>query len=251
MSKVSRRGFVAVAAAGAVVLTAPNALAASDSDSTTGSPATTPPAVPSTTKPPAVSLSASGQQGTAKASVSVSRLSDVLAIRYTITNIGHAADSYTVSYTDGATGRNSRDTLVSLDAQQTQNAVLYGSLDHSFTLNVGLSDGTQFTLGPVGKLSVASLSQRDSPAPVGTGSQTPIAPVSPLNQGPTTISVGPASTKTSTSKTSTGSATSGTSAPGAGSSTSKSSSSNSSSSSGSGSSDWTSPNEGWFVPTKV
>lgn len=248
MSNVSRRGFVAVAAAGAVVLGAPNAIAASNSDS--GTPATTPPVAPPT-KLPAVSLSASGQQGTAKASVSVSRLSDVLAIRYSVTNIGRAADSYTVSYTDGSTGRNSRDTLIQLDAQQTQNAVLYGSLDHSFTLNVGLSDGTQFTLGPVGKLAVAGLSLRNSPTPVAAANQAPIAPVSPLNQGPTTISVGPASTKTSSGKTSAGSSTSGTSAPGSGSSTSRGSSSNSSGSTGSGGSDWTSPNEGWFVPTKV
>jgi hypothetical protein len=90
------------------------------------------------------------QQGNASITVYLVPVQDVTAINYTITNIGVLPDTFTVSTTDLDNGRQSRELTFDLDPGESSSAEVFGSLNHSFQLNVCQSDGTCFTVGPVG-----------------------------------------------------------------------------------------------------
>jgi hypothetical protein len=151
MSVLSRRGFLVAAAVCAVSVGTAAAPALADC-----APATD----------PVSPMSATGQQGTASVSVELTLLQDVTAIQYTLTNISDAPDIYTVTYNDQVTGRDSRESVIQLPAGGVQSTVVYGSLNHKFTFNVGLSDGTTLTLGPLGTLPACRLSNRKPPTPI-------------------------------------------------------------------------------------
>lgn len=91
-----------------------------------------------------------GQQGNASITVSLTTAQDVTAIHYTITDIGADPDTFTVWYTDQNNGRQSRKLTYALDPGESASAKVYGPLNHSFVVNVCQSDGTCFTVGPVG-----------------------------------------------------------------------------------------------------
>ncbi|HET9168519.1 MAG TPA: hypothetical protein VFN97_03750 [Actinospica sp.] len=91
-----------------------------------------------------------GSEGNASVTVSVMPVQDVTAIDYTITNVGVIADTFTVWTTDLDNGRQSRKLYFNLDAGDSDSAEVYGRLNHSFQVNVCQSDGTCFTVGPVG-----------------------------------------------------------------------------------------------------
>ena len=151
MPPISRRGFLVAAAACAVTMTTAAAPASA---------ACTPSVDP--TSP----LSATGQQGAASATVTVVRLQDVTALHYIVTNVGTAAGTFTVLYTDQTTMLTSAVVTVALDPGATRTGVLYGSLNHKFTLSVGLPDGTTLTIGPVGTLPSCRQTKRKRPTPI-------------------------------------------------------------------------------------
>jgi hypothetical protein len=171
MSNVSRRGFLAVAAACAAVAGLPASAARAEDPPAVPTPAESLPitytAAPAVCTPVAVvPNSANGQLGTVSAVVKVTRLTDVVTIYYTLTNISDAPDTYTVSYTDQVTTLNSVELTVALDAGQSQSGHLYGSLNHDFVVEVGLSDGSTLSLGPVGDLPTCKVSNRKYPRPI-------------------------------------------------------------------------------------
>jgi len=154
MPKISRRGFL-TAAVGAAVIVTPDCGA--DAAVNRG---------PGTTSPQPQPSAASGKQGTVSASVSVLPQEDVVAIEYTITNVGSHPDNYTVSYVDEVSGRRSRKEVLHLSPGETRTGVLYGGLNHDFTLRVDLSDGTELSVGPVGERPSARVSTRPLPSPL-------------------------------------------------------------------------------------
>lgn len=93
------------------------------------------------------------EQGNASITVSVWMVQDVTTIDYTITNVGILADTFTVWTVDLNNGRASRKIAYALDAGASVSAEVYGRLNHSFQVNVCQSDGTCFSVGPVGPAS--------------------------------------------------------------------------------------------------
>jgi len=91
-----------------------------------------------------------GQQGNASITVFLSQAQDVTAIHYTITDIGSTPDTFTIWYTDLRNGRQSRKLTYPLDPGESASAEVYGSVNHTFLVNVCQSDGTCFAVGPVG-----------------------------------------------------------------------------------------------------
>jgi len=154
MPKISRRGFLTIVVGAAVIVT-PDC----------GADAAVNPG-PGTTSPQPRPSAASGKQGTVSASVSVLPQQDVVAIEYTVTNVGSRPDNYSVSYVDEVNGRRSRAEVLHLSPGQTRTGVLYGGVNHYFTLRVGLSDGTELRLGPVGERASARVSVRPLPSPL-------------------------------------------------------------------------------------
>lgn len=134
--QISRRTFLA---AGALVAVA---------TPTTAYAASTP--APRRPARSAVRQDVTTRQGDASVTVSLTPIQDVTAIDYTITNIGFLPDTFTVSTTDLNDGRMSRKLSYELDPGESASDEVYGSLNHSFQLNVCQSDGTCFTVGPVG-----------------------------------------------------------------------------------------------------
>lgn len=154
MPHISRRGFLAAAAGAAVTSTLGPVACASAAPASAASAQPSPPAT-------------SGKQGTATASVTLTQAQDVTAINYTITNVSAHPDTYKVSYVDEVNGRSSRETVIHVPAGGTQTGVLYGSLNHNFTVIVGLSDGTSLRLGPLGKAVVPTrISASPPPSPL-------------------------------------------------------------------------------------
>lgn len=90
------------------------------------------------------------QEGNASVTVTLSPDQDVTVIRYTITNVGSAPDTFTVWYSDLDNGRQSRKLVYPLNPGESASAEVYGHPDHTFLVNVCQSDGTCFTVGPVG-----------------------------------------------------------------------------------------------------
>lgn len=177
MSNVSRRGFLVAAAACAATAGLPSASAAvsasAEDPPSVPTPAVTLPvthtAAPAVCTPadnPPVPTSANGKLGTVSAVVSMARLTDVVTLHYTITNVSDAPDTYTVSYTDQVTTLNSVETTIDLQAGQSHSGMMYGSLNHDFVFEVGLSDGTTLGLGPVGSLPNCKTTRRKYPRPV-------------------------------------------------------------------------------------
>jgi hypothetical protein len=175
MSNVSRRGFLVAAAACAAAAGLPSASASASVEDPPDVPTpavtlpvtyTAAPAVCTPADNPAVQTSANGKLGTVSASVTMARLTDVVTLHYTITNVSDAPDTYTVSYTDQVTTLNSVETTIDLQAGQSQSGVMYGSLNHDFVFEVGLSDGTTLSLGPVGSLPDCKTTRRKYPRPV-------------------------------------------------------------------------------------
>ena len=157
MPKVSRRGFLTIAV-GAAVVAAPGPSACAAVAPGTASHGVTPQPKPS---------SASGRKGSVSASVSLAKLQDNVALNYSVTNGGDHQDTYTVSYVDQVNGRSSRQVVIQVPAGQTRTGVLYGSLNHAFTLTVGLPDGTDLRLGPVGEATTPTrVSTRAIPSPL-------------------------------------------------------------------------------------
>lgn len=154
MSTVSRRGFLVAAAACAVTLAPAVSAASSASAACTPNPN------------PAAPLSATGKLGTASVSVRVTEFQDVTAIHYGVTNVGSAADTYLVSYTDTVSGMESGTVTVTLAPGQSQVGVLYGSLSHTFVLYINLSDGSTLELEPVGKVPHCAPTKRKYPRPI-------------------------------------------------------------------------------------
>ena len=90
------------------------------------------------------------EQGNAAITVSPATTQDVTKIQYTITDVGSAPDTFTVWYTDQNNGRQSRKLTYTLDPGDSASDVVYGPVNHSFVINVCQSDGSCFTVGPVG-----------------------------------------------------------------------------------------------------
>ena len=101
-------------------------------------------------------VTVTGSQGNASVTVSVRTVQDVTAIDYTITNVGVIADTFTVWTTDLDDGRQSRKLYYNLAAGDSDAAEVYGRLNHSFQVNVCQSDGTCFTVGPIGPVAQIS-----------------------------------------------------------------------------------------------
>ena len=97
------------------------------------------------------------QQGNASITVDVSSGRDVTLIRYTITNVGTAPDTFTVWHTDQVSGRVSRKIAYSLGPNEGATAEVYGRINHSFVVNVCQSDGACFAVGPVGPVPSAGI----------------------------------------------------------------------------------------------
>lgn len=91
-----------------------------------------------------------GEQGNAYITVTLAPEQDVAAIRYMIANVGSVPETFTVWYSDQNNGRQSRKLTYSLDPSGIASATVYGSLNHTFLINVCQSDGMCFTVGPVG-----------------------------------------------------------------------------------------------------
>jgi hypothetical protein len=138
MPQISRRSLLAAAAV--AVVARPAAAAA----------ATSPRPKPHAQSRAVVRQDVQGQQGNAYITVSLTPEQDVAAIRYMIANVGTAPDTFTVWYTDENNGRQSRKLTYSLDPSGLASATVYGSLNHTFLINVCQSDGTCFTVGPIG-----------------------------------------------------------------------------------------------------
>jgi hypothetical protein len=96
----------------------------------------------------------------------MTRRMDSTRIRYGLTNISGAPDSYTVSFTDQVTMLSSRTIDIELQPGQSMSGVMYGSLNHTVVFYVDLSDGTVLSLGPVGELPACELSKRKRPRPI-------------------------------------------------------------------------------------
>lgn len=163
MANISRRGFLVAAAA----CTAATGLPPADADAAEPQPRT--PARPAACIPvdqPPESASASGEQGTVSASVTVTNLTDVVAINYTVANTSAETDIYTIYYTDQVTTQTSAAIQTLLKPGQFFNGLMHGSLNHDFVLTVALSDGTILNLGPVGELPVCGGTSRPYPTPI-------------------------------------------------------------------------------------
>lgn len=90
------------------------------------------------------------QQGNASITVTLTPVQDVTMISYTITDIGSVPDTFTVWYSDLDNGRESRHLAYPLNPGESASANVYGHLDHTFLVNVCQSDGTCFSVGPLG-----------------------------------------------------------------------------------------------------
>lgn len=95
-------------------------------------------------------LQASAKQGSASVSVEVGSVPDMAQLRYTITNVGSGTDTFTLSFTDQKTGKESKKHSHRLGKGQQARLEQYGPLTHSFMVNVTQSDGSSFNLGPLG-----------------------------------------------------------------------------------------------------
>ena len=137
LSEITRRTFLATTAATTAVALA-------------SGPATAAAAGPRRPARPRIRQDVQDQQGNAGITVSVTLTQDVTVIDYTITDVGSIPDTFTVWYTDLNNGRQSRKLHYPLDPGQSASAEVYGSLNHSFLVNVCQSDGTCFSVGPVG-----------------------------------------------------------------------------------------------------
>jgi hypothetical protein len=142
----TRRSFLAVGAATAVVVAAPACAAASSKPTPNTS-------TRHTTRSATPTNDVTVTQGNASITVSLRAVQDVTAIDYTITNVGPIGDEFTVSTTDLNDGRQSRKLNYSLEPGDSDSAEVYGRLQHSFQVNVCQSDGTCFTVGPIGPAS--------------------------------------------------------------------------------------------------
>jgi hypothetical protein len=138
MPQISRRSLLAAAAVAVVARPAAAAAAASPSPK------------PRARSRSAVLQDVQGQQGNAYITVSLTPEQDVAAIRYMIANVGTVTDTFTVWYSDQNNGRQSRKLTYTLGPSAFANATVYGSLNHTFLINVCQSDGTCFTVGPIG-----------------------------------------------------------------------------------------------------
>jgi hypothetical protein len=158
--RLSRRGFLlATASASASGVLVPAAKATP----TPQAPQTPAPCVPNG-QPPGV-MHATGSLGSLTATVDVSHLPDVVALRYQLANTGDAATTYVVSYVDQLTTFSSRATPVTLDAGGRYEGLLYGAVDHGFLFYADLPDGTTLTLGPLNRMPPC-VSSRKQPKPV-------------------------------------------------------------------------------------
>ncbi|HEX4787823.1 MAG TPA: hypothetical protein VH372_05135 [Actinospica sp.] len=180
MSRLTRRGFLLAATAGALTPASPAQAAMPAATPTTAPTASAGAArgrvpLPEATDAPAACVPATGSSGVMQASgslgsvaagVRVKPLKDVVALRYTLTNTGGAQKTYMVSYTDQVTMFNSRAISHTLEPGEQRDGVLYGSLDHDYLFFVDLPDGTTLTLGPLNRLPSCKLSQRRPPRPV-------------------------------------------------------------------------------------
>jgi hypothetical protein len=138
MPQISRRSLLAAAAI--AVVARPAAAAA----------ATSPRPKPHAKARAAGRQDVQSRQGNADITVSLTPEQDVAAIRYMIANVGAVPDTFTVWYTDLNNGRQSRKLSYTLGPGELANATVYGSLNHSFLINVCQSDGMCFAVGPVG-----------------------------------------------------------------------------------------------------
>ena len=132
MPKITRRAFLATATA---ALASGSATAAAD----TGAPASS-----------RVRPADQAQQGNASVTVALTPVQDVTMISYTITDIGSVPDTFTIWYSDLDNGRQSRHLSDPLNPGESASANVYGHLDHTFLLNVCQSDGSCFSVGPLG-----------------------------------------------------------------------------------------------------
>ena len=134
--QITRRAFLAATAIVAVAVPATTAAAATPS--------------PKHSTRAAVREAITTTQGNASVTVSASVVQDVTAINYTITDISPLPDTFTVSVTDLNNGRQSRKIAYALGSGDSASAIVYGALNHTFQVNVCQSDGTCFTVGPIG-----------------------------------------------------------------------------------------------------
>lgn len=138
---LSRRELLTVSAAWAAVLTVGDTAWAAPEPTRSAAAAPTPSVTPS---------SASYSNSAFQFDVFVRPVQDLLAIRFTITNSSPAVDSFTVSYIDNRTSRQSRLHSLSLAPGERQIVELYGGLDRSFNVKVCQgSAGNCATVGPV------------------------------------------------------------------------------------------------------
>lgn len=154
MPIISRRGFLTIVVGAAVIVTPDCGAQAAVSPG------------PSNTSPQAQRTAASGKKGAASATVSLLQQEDVVAIQYSVKNVGSSSDVFTVSYVDEVTGRRSRAEALYLAPGESKTGVLYGGINHNFTLRVGVPDGTELSVGPVGKSPAIKSSHRPLPSPL-------------------------------------------------------------------------------------
>lgn len=162
MAKFSRRGFLTAAAGCAVVVGLPASAAAAGADPSVGP-------VPEALTAPAgcAAKDALGrrQKGAISASVNVTRLTDVVAMYYTVTNSGTASNTVTVYNTDQITSLESAQIVTDLAVGESFTGVMHGSLNHDFVFTVVLADGTSFNLAPVGEVPACKRNGRKYPKP--------------------------------------------------------------------------------------
>jgi hypothetical protein len=176
MSRLSRRGLLLAATAGALAPAIP-AYAATPAATLPASNAAAQGRVPlpeataasAECVPTAGSsgvMQASGSLGSVAAAVRIKILKDVVALRYELTNTGDTRTTYVVSYTDQVTTFDSRAIDQVLEPGERRHGVLYGGLGHDFLFYVDLPDGTMLTLGPLNRLPSCKPSSRRVPKPV-------------------------------------------------------------------------------------
>jgi len=91
-----------------------------------------------------------GQIGAVRVSVRLGASLDAVGLRMLLQNTGSADETVSALFTDLQTGRTRQRTL-KLPAGRIRSRIVYGHLNHQFTIQFCLADGTTCTtLGPVG-----------------------------------------------------------------------------------------------------
>lgn len=138
----SRRELLTLSAAWATVLTV--------GDTAWAAPEPTRSAAPMPTPAPKPPSSASYSDSAFQFDVFVRPVQDLLAIRFTVTNSSPAVASFTLSYIDNRTSRESRRHNLALGPGEKHAMDLYGGLDRTFNAKVCRgSSGNCVVIGPV------------------------------------------------------------------------------------------------------